>query len=180
MNHEQFHYLSEGRKSAQRANCLRSFAWCHNIIVGVGYCTLIVITLVSIYYMVIIAWVLYYLWTSFWPSMEWGSCGNAWNSDGKQKKKHFKTTISVLINFWAVVISSDCYSTIEDAKCRDGNMGNLLDEIFYHGKCQTIESICESKGLYGLDDNHCLNATTNAKVHINEVITRTLSAEEFF
>lgn len=55
----------------------------HSYHVGVGYCTLIVITFVSIYYMVIIAWVLYYLWTSLFPSMEWGSCGNSWNSNGE-------------------------------------------------------------------------------------------------
>lgn len=52
---------------------------------GLGYCTLLVITFVSIYYMVIIAWVLYYLWTSFFPSLQWGTCGNEWNSDCKSK-----------------------------------------------------------------------------------------------
>lgn len=65
-------------------------------------------------------------------------------------------------------------------KCRENNAGNLLDEIFYSGKCRTIESICELKNLHGLDENHCLNTSVNLKVHINDVITRTLSAEEFF
>lgn len=51
--------------------------------VGLGYCTLLVITFVSIYYMVVIAWVLYYLWTSFFPSLVWGTCGNSWNSESE-------------------------------------------------------------------------------------------------
>ena len=50
---------------------------------GLGYSTLLVITFVSIYYMLIIAWVLFYLYTSFFPSMTWGRCDNDWNTESE-------------------------------------------------------------------------------------------------
>lgn len=76
--------------------------------------------------------------------------------------------------------SLDCYSTIEDIKCREENIGNLFDELYYRGKCQNVQSICESYGFIGVNVNYCLNTTTSLKIPLNEVITRTLSAEEFF
>ena len=69
---------------------------------GIGYCTLIVITLVTIYYQVnlnlnywnyltdfffivkvIISWIIFYLWSSFSSTLKWGSCSNSWNSESK-------------------------------------------------------------------------------------------------
>jgi SNF family Na+-dependent transporter len=37
------------------------------IYAGLGYCTIVVITFVTIYYMVIMAWCIFYLYESFWP-----------------------------------------------------------------------------------------------------------------
>jgi hypothetical protein len=59
-------------------------------------------------------------------------------------------------------------------------MGNIFDEIFYRGKCVNVQTICESYGLSGVNVNYCLNSTTLLKIPMSEVITRTLSAEEFF
>lgn len=41
---------------------------------GLGYCSLLTTTFVAIYYMVIIAWVIFYMWTAFFPSLIWGNC----------------------------------------------------------------------------------------------------------
>jgi len=47
--------------------------------VGVGYCVLN--SLVCIYYNVIIALALLYLFTSLRASLPWASCDNDWNTD---------------------------------------------------------------------------------------------------
>lgn len=47
---------------------------------GLGYCTLVVITIVSIYYMIIVAWTLFYLIVSMTGRLNWGSCENDFNS----------------------------------------------------------------------------------------------------
>jgi SNF family Na+-dependent transporter len=50
---------------------------------GLGYCSLLTTMFVAIYYMVIIAWVLFYMWASFFPSLIWGSCDQNWNTISK-------------------------------------------------------------------------------------------------
>lgn len=50
---------------------------------GLGYCTLVVITLVTIYYMVIIGWTIFYFLASFYSELPWGSCTNSFNTDRK-------------------------------------------------------------------------------------------------
>ncbi|KAK4882997.1 hypothetical protein RN001_006316 [Aquatica leii] len=52
------------------------------IFCGLGYCTLIVITLITIYYMVILAWVTFYLFATFNKDLGWGQCNNRFNSQG--------------------------------------------------------------------------------------------------
>lgn len=75
---------------------------------------------------------------------------------------------------------SDCYSTVQDLICQENNQGNAFDEIFYRGGCKTIEEICRKFDLSGRDVNFCFNESLSVKVPLNDVITRTLSAEEFF
>nr|AKN21425.1 slc6a-5 [Schmidtea mediterranea] len=48
---------------------------------GIGYSMLIVATIVSVYYNVIIAWSLYYLFASFTSKLPWSDCNNAWNDE---------------------------------------------------------------------------------------------------
>lgn len=50
---------------------------------GLGYCALMTTAFVSIYYMVIIAWVIYYLYQSFFPALLWGTCDGIWNTIGR-------------------------------------------------------------------------------------------------
>lgn len=50
---------------------------------GVGYCTLVVISIISIYYMIIVAWTLFYTIVSIAGNLGWGSCDNEYNTDGK-------------------------------------------------------------------------------------------------
>ncbi|XP_076630222.1 sodium- and chloride-dependent glycine transporter 1 isoform X3 [Colletes latitarsis] len=48
---------------------------------GLGYSTLVVIMLVMIYYMVIVAWSLFYTFASFFPKLSWAYCDNDFNTN---------------------------------------------------------------------------------------------------
>ncbi|XP_059141513.1 sodium- and chloride-dependent glycine transporter 1-like [Physella acuta] len=48
---------------------------------GLGYAMVIVSWLISLYYNVVIAQILFYLFASFTDALPWTSCGNSWNTD---------------------------------------------------------------------------------------------------
>ncbi|CRK94126.1 CLUMA_CG007649, isoform C [Clunio marinus] len=132
---------------------IKAFSFISPLFKGLGYCVLFTTTFVSIYYMVIISWVLYYLWSSLFPSLIWGNCDNKWNSQ-------------------------NCYSMLQDIKCRGESFLNASAEIFYQKECKSVESICEAHNLEAFNFTSCFNGTH--AIPINKVINRTLAAEEFF
>uniref|UniRef100_A0A1I8IXA3 Sodium-dependent serotonin transporter n=1 Tax=Macrostomum lignano TaxID=282301 RepID=A0A1I8IXA3_9PLAT len=46
---------------------------------GIGICVVMIAFFTDLFYNVIIAWSLYYLFASFSPSLPWTSCNNTWN-----------------------------------------------------------------------------------------------------
>jgi len=48
---------------------------------GIGFAMLVVSFLCCVYYNVIIAWCLYYMYESFDSEVPWKYCGNSWNTD---------------------------------------------------------------------------------------------------
>ena len=48
---------------------------------GIGYGMVLISGIVCIYYNIIIAWTLYYLFTSFQRVLPWSTCDNSWNTD---------------------------------------------------------------------------------------------------
>ena len=55
--------------------------WLVCILSGVGLGYMVLNGLVCIYYNVIIAIALYYLFASFTTELPWGSCGHEWNTE---------------------------------------------------------------------------------------------------
>jgi hypothetical protein len=51
------------------------------LILGVGWAMAINSFFVTIYYNIIIAWCLFYLFASFRKKLQWSDCGNWWNTD---------------------------------------------------------------------------------------------------
>lgn len=47
---------------------------------GVGYATQVIVALLNIYYIIVLAWALYYLSNSFTWDLPWASCNNTWNT----------------------------------------------------------------------------------------------------
>jgi SNF family Na+-dependent transporter len=48
---------------------------------GTGYATVIISFFLTTYYIVIIAWDLYFLFASFAKEVPWKYCGNEWNTN---------------------------------------------------------------------------------------------------
>lgn len=48
---------------------------------GIGYASFVIVSLLNIYYIVILAWGLYYLFQCFQPELPWAKCKQPWNTD---------------------------------------------------------------------------------------------------
>lgn len=120
---------------------------------GLGYCTLVVISIISIYYMIIVAWAAFYTIVSVIGRMDWGSCENDYNT----------------IN---------CYSGEYDRNCRVDNNGTSADLTYYLQDCISIGQICIDTGFQPNDGSTCLNGTEPVPWYIN--VNRTLAAEEYY
>ncbi|XP_022130715.2 sodium- and chloride-dependent glycine transporter 2 [Pieris rapae] len=120
---------------------------------GVGYCTLMVISMISVYYMIIVAWTLYYTVVSIIGNLEWGTCTNDYNTDF-------------------------CYSGEYDSRCRENNTGSAADLTYYMRKCMSIEDICIMTGYKPYNDKYCMDGSETVPWYTNA--TRILASEEYY
>ncbi|GBP75098.1 Sodium- and chloride-dependent glycine transporter 1 [Eumeta japonica] len=120
---------------------------------GVGYCTLVVITIISIYYMIIVAWTLFYTIVSFAGQLGWESCDSDYNTDF-------------------------CYSGKYDNVCRENNTGTLDDMRYYRRSCWTVADICIDTGFLPHTSDTCLNGSEPVNWYVN--VTRILASEEYY
>lgn len=65
-------YTSEGGVTAWRKIC--------PMFEGVGIASQVIVTYLNIYYIVVLAWGIFYLFSSFQNPLPWSTCDNAWNT----------------------------------------------------------------------------------------------------
>ncbi|XP_061577104.1 sodium- and chloride-dependent GABA transporter 2-like [Cololabis saira] len=92
-------YTSEGSITCWRKVC--------PLFEGLGYATQVIIGLLNIYYIVVLAWALFYLSNSFTMDLPWASCNNTWNTNscmefqrGNSSINHHENVTSSVIEFW--------------------------------------------------------------------------------
>ncbi|XP_018396371.1 PREDICTED: sodium- and chloride-dependent GABA transporter 1-like [Cyphomyrmex costatus] len=118
---------------------------------GLGHCTLVVIFFVLIYYMIIIAWTLFYIFISFSSKLAWAYCDNDFNTN-------------------------NCYSNLQAEECKITNS----ESIFYNKTCMAIHTVCSSLGYDNYNKTHCLSSLTNEAKVFEDLYQRVLSSEEYF
>ncbi|XP_029318283.1 sodium- and chloride-dependent GABA transporter 2-like isoform X1 [Cottoperca gobio] len=59
---------------------------------GLGYGTQVIVTLLNFYYVIVLAWGIFYLSYSFSWDLAWSSCNNTWNTGNKCTSK-YKTSV---------------------------------------------------------------------------------------
>lgn len=123
--------------------------------------------------MVVISWIIFYLFASFFPKLLWGYCDNSFNSNSKYLCGD--KACNIFVCFY-----SDCYSSIEDSKCKTDNKNDDEDKIFYMKTCMSVKDICKDYGLQGLNASYCFNKEDDIQVPIRDKIKRVLASEEYY
>ncbi|KAF2979743.1 hypothetical protein EK904_012767 [Melospiza melodia maxima] len=99
-------YTSQGGVTAWRKIC--------PLFEGIGYATQVIVGYLNIYYIVILSWALFYLFSSFSSVLPWASCNNPWNSDlcvdilnrsSLDNRTLPVNATSSMIEFWEYVIA---------------------------------------------------------------------------
>ncbi|XP_029457239.1 sodium- and chloride-dependent taurine transporter isoform X1 [Rhinatrema bivittatum] len=81
------------------------------IFTGIGYASIVIVSLLNVYYIVILAWGMYYLFQSFQSQLPWTSCQQSWNTnncveDTSRKNKTLWLSLnatnftSPVVEFW--------------------------------------------------------------------------------
>nr|XP_055047308.1 sodium- and chloride-dependent GABA transporter 2-like [Misgurnus anguillicaudatus]XP_055047309.1 sodium- and chloride-dependent GABA transporter 2-like [Misgurnus anguillicaudatus]XP_055047310.1 sodium- and chloride-dependent GABA transporter 2-like [Misgurnus anguillicaudatus] len=65
-------YTSQGGVTAWRKIC--------PMFEGVGIASQVIVIYLNIYYIVVLAWAIFYLFNCFWSTLPWTSCSNDWNT----------------------------------------------------------------------------------------------------
>uniref|UniRef100_A0A3P9NUG5 Transporter n=1 Tax=Poecilia reticulata TaxID=8081 RepID=A0A3P9NUG5_POERE len=84
---------------------------------GLGYGTQVIVTLLNFYYIIVLAWGIFYLYYSFSWDLPWSSCNNTWNTENcvefqrrnasVAEEVNLNTT-SPVIEFWEHVKGNIC------------------------------------------------------------------------
>ncbi|XP_024588938.1 sodium- and chloride-dependent GABA transporter 2 isoform X1 [Neophocaena asiaeorientalis asiaeorientalis] len=93
-------YTSQGGITAWRKIC--------PIFEGIGYASQTIVILLNIYYIIVLAWALFYLFSSFTIDLPWGSCRHDWNTEHCVEFQRASSSVNVssenatspVIEFW--------------------------------------------------------------------------------
>ncbi|CAL8242509.1 unnamed protein product [Merluccius merluccius] len=76
-------YTSEGGVTAWRKMC--------PMFEGIGYASQVIVVYMNIYYIVVLAWAIFYLYSSFLSPLPWTTCDNSWNTRNTHTHMHTHT-----------------------------------------------------------------------------------------
>ncbi|XP_061571270.1 sodium- and chloride-dependent GABA transporter 2-like [Cololabis saira] len=65
---------------------------------GLGYGTQVIVALLNFYYIIVLAWGIFYLYYSFSWELAWSSCNNTWNTENCQEFTRRNDSINVTAN----------------------------------------------------------------------------------
>ncbi|XP_012664765.1 sodium- and chloride-dependent GABA transporter 2 [Otolemur garnettii] len=93
-------YTSQGGVTAWRKIC--------PIFEGIGYASQMIVVLLNFYYIIVLAWALFYLFSSFTIDLPWGSCRHEWNTEHCVEFQKTNSSLNVtsenatspVIEFW--------------------------------------------------------------------------------
>ncbi|XP_063251115.1 sodium- and chloride-dependent GABA transporter 2 isoform X2 [Prinia subflava] len=93
-------YTSQGGVTAWRRIC--------PLFEGIGYASQVIVVLLNFYYIIVLAWALFYLFSSFTIDLPWGSCDHEWNTGNCLELQRANSTLNVssenatspVIEFW--------------------------------------------------------------------------------
>ncbi|KAL4659542.1 sodium- and chloride-dependent betaine transporter-like [Arapaima gigas] len=83
-------YTSEGGITAWRKVC--------PMFEGIGIASQVIVVYLNVYYIVVLAWALFYLFNSFMNPLPWSTCNNQWNTDSCQNQSSLHSDWSFLNN----------------------------------------------------------------------------------
>lgn len=76
---------------------------------GIGYATQVIVALLNFYYIIVLAWGIFYLSNSFTWTLPWSTCNNTWNTASCMEfqrrndsidQSHMENATSPVIEFW--------------------------------------------------------------------------------
>ena len=73
-------WLDAISRNLKVANLISTFACVFFLSLGIGYASVLVVTWIAMYYLVVLAWSLFYLFASFQSTLPWSHCNNEWNT----------------------------------------------------------------------------------------------------
>uniref|UniRef100_A0A8C7VJ62 Transporter n=1 Tax=Oncorhynchus mykiss TaxID=8022 RepID=A0A8C7VJ62_ONCMY len=90
---------------------------------GVGYATQVIVALLNFYYIIVLAWAIFYLSYSFTWDLPWASCNNTWNTDTLLYGNHTCMHLSHVI--YSLVCLGFCRRRVLRISSGIDNIGSL-------------------------------------------------------
>ncbi|XP_033647489.1 sodium- and chloride-dependent creatine transporter 1-like [Asterias rubens] len=94
---------------------------------GIGFATTVITFWLNHYYIIIMAWVLFYLFSSFTTELPWSTCDNSWNTENCSVT--FNNTNLTCFNNSSSVINSS-YNEITNTTCYNDTQVSAVEEFF--------------------------------------------------
>uniref|UniRef100_A0A4W4HMW9 Transporter n=1 Tax=Electrophorus electricus TaxID=8005 RepID=A0A4W4HMW9_ELEEL len=104
---------------------------------GIGYASIVIVSLLNIYYIVILAWGLYYLFQCFRPELPWASCNNPWNTANCVEDTHRKNK-----TIWAAINATNFTSPVTEFWEYVRNVLSISDSIEDVGPIKWELALC--------------------------------------